>query len=258
MPHAKAALPDRALILESTVNRTGRSMANITAVFDLDGTVADTAADLIVAANAALASEGLGPASAAAIKKGVGYGAKAMLQSAIASLGQESEAEQLSRLSIRLVAYYEENIATNTRLFPGFGEAAANLRGAGVKLALCTNKRERLTQRLLSALGIGSLFDAMACGDTFPFHKPDPRHITGVVRLAGGELSAAIMVGDSEADIAAARGAGIPVIATAFGYAAVPAGELGADAVMHHYEELPALIRALLAKPRGQRTDRGL
>lgn len=258
MTHANVAPPDKALILESTLNRTERSMANITAVFDLDGTVADTAADLIVAANAALASEGLGPASAWAIKRGVGYGAKAMLQSAIASLGQESDAEQLSRLSARLVAHYEENIAVRTALFPGFIEAAANLRDAGVKLALCTNKRERLTLRLLSALGIGSLFDAMACGDTFPFHKPDPRHVTGVVRLAGGELSAAIMVGDSEADIAAARGAGIPVIAAAFGYAAVPAGELGADAVMHRYEELPALIGALLARPLGRHAGPGL
>jgi phosphoglycolate phosphatase len=239
-------------VLESTLNRSEPSTVNITAVFDLDGTVADTAADLIEAANAALATEGLGPASAGAIKKGVGYGAKAMLQSAIISLGRKTDTEQLSRLSARLVTHYEENIAAKTRLFPGFNEAAADLREAGIKLALCTNKRERLTLRLLSELGIGSLFDAMACGDTFPFHKPDPRHITELVRIAGGELSAAIMVGDSEADIAAARGAGIPVIATAFGYAAVPAGELGADAVMQHYAELTDLIRVLLPRPRLQ------
>ncbi len=233
-------------------------MVNITAVFDLDGTVADTAGDLIEAANAALAAEGLGPASAGAIKKGVGYGAKAMLQSAITSLGQKTDAEQLSRLSARLVAHYEENIAARTQLFPGFSEAAGNLREAGVRLALCTNKRERLTLKLLSGLGIGSLFDAIACGDTFPFQKPDPRHITEVVRLAGGKLPAAIMVGDSEVDVAAAKGAGIPVIAVAFGYAAVPAGELGADAVMQHYAELTALIRALLSGHRRQRPAPGL
>lgn len=233
-------------VLESTLYRSELPMLSITVVFDLDGTVADTAADLIEAANTALAAEGLGPAPAAEVKKGVGYGAKAMLQCAMASLGQKMEAEQLNRLSDRLVEHYEENIAAKTRLFPGFGEAAADLREAGVKLALCTNKRERLTLRLLSKLGIGSLFDAMACGDTYPFHKPDPRHITGAVQLVGGELSAAIMVGDSEVDVAAARGAGIPVIATTFGYAAVPAGELGADAVLEHYAELTALIRELL------------
>ena len=236
--------------MESTLNRSEPRLQAITVVFDLDGTIADTAADLIEAANAALATEGLGPAAPAAIKRGVGYGAKAMLQFAIASLGRETDAEQLRRLSERLVAHYEENIAAKTQLFPGFSEAAAALRGTGARLALCTNKRERLTRRLLSALGIGSLFDAVAGGDTFPFHKPDPRHISELVRLAGGELSAAIMVGDSEADVGAARGAGIPVIAAGFGYAAAPAAELGADAVMNHFEELQALIGSLLPQPR--------
>ncbi len=236
--------------MESTLNRPEPRLQAITVVFDLDGTIADTAADLIVAANAALATEGLGPAAPVAIRKGVGYGAKAMLQSAIASLGRETDAEQLRRLSERLVAHYEENIAAKTQLFPGFSEAAAALRGTGAKLALCTNKREGLTRRLLSALEIGSLFDAVAGGDTFPFHKPDPRHISELVRLAGGELSAAIMVGDSEADIGAARGAGIPVIAAGFGYAAAPAAALGADAVMNHFEELQALIGGLLPQPR--------
>ncbi|MGO9486963.1 MAG: HAD-IA family hydrolase [Rhodomicrobium sp.] len=232
--------------MENTLNRCELSPRNATIVFDLDGTIADTAADLIDAANAALAAEGLGQAHADAIKKGVGYGAKAMLQSAVASLGHRADAEQLRRLSDRLVAHYEENIAVKTRLFPGFAEAAGALRLAGARLALCTNKRERLTLRLLLALEIGSLFDAVAGGDTFPFHKPDPRHILELVRLAGGEPSAAIMVGDSEADAGAARAAGIPFIAAGFGYAAAPAGELGADAVMNHFEELPALIGALL------------
>ena len=165
-------------------------------------------------------------------------------------MGRETEAEQLRRLSERLVAHYEDNIAAKTQLFPGFSAAAAALRGSGARLALCTNKREGLTRRLLSALGIGSLFDAIAGGDTFPFHKPDPRHISELVRLAGGELSTAIMVGDSEADVGAAREAGIPVIAAGFGYAAVPATELGADAVMNHFEELQALIGGLLPQPR--------
>jgi phosphoglycolate phosphatase len=236
--------------LESTLNRLEPRLQAITVVFDLDGTIADTAADLIEAANAALATERLGPAAPAAIKKGVGYGAKAMLQSAIASLGRETDAEQMRRLSERLIAFYGENVAAKTQLFPGFIEAATALRATGARLALCTNKREQLTLRLLSALGIGSLFNAIAGGDTFPFHKPDPRHISELVRLAGGDLSAAIMVGDSEADVGAARGAGIPVIAAGFGYAALPAAELGADAVMNHFQELQALIGSLLPQPR--------
>ncbi|MGO9545357.1 MAG: HAD-IA family hydrolase [Rhodomicrobium sp.] len=219
-----------------------------TIVFDLDGTIADTAGDLIDAANAALIAEGFGRAPAGAIRQGVGYGAIAMLRSALSAGGHDAGAGQMQRLAEKLVAHYEENIAVKTRLFPGFSEAAETLRLGGAKLALCTNKREQLALRLLAELGIGSLFDAVAGRDTFAFHKPDPRHIAGVVELAGGELSAAVMVGDSEADIDAARAAGIPIIAAGFGYASTPAGQLGADAVMNRFEELPALIGALLSR----------
>lgn len=233
--------------LESTLNPSQPAARCI--VFDLDGTIADTAGDLIDAANAALAAEGFGLAPAEAIKKRVGYGAKAMLESALAASGYDAGPAQMLRLTAKLVAHYEENIAAKTQLFPGFPEVAERLKLQGAKLALCTNKQERLTRRLLPALGIGSLFDAVAGGDTFPFRKPDPRHISELVRLAGGELSAAVMVGDSEADVAAARAAGIPVIATGFGYASAPARELGADAVMNRFEELPALIGVFLGEP---------
>jgi phosphoglycolate phosphatase len=219
-------------------------------VFDLDGTVADTAADLISAANAALAEEGFGSASAGAIKPGVGYGTKAMLRGALASLQREVDEAQLQRLSERLVAHYEDRIAEKTKPFPGFTDAAAALRADGAALVLCTNKRERLALKLVAALGIDALFDAIAGGDTFPFHKPDPRHITELVRLVGGTTSAALMVGDSEADMAAAQGAGIPAVAVRFGYAAIPAEKLGASAIIDHFEELPALARRILAPGR--------
>jgi phosphoglycolate phosphatase len=217
----------------------GSSIATI--IFDLDGTIADTAGDLIDAANAALVTEGFGAASAEAIKKGVGYGTKAMLQSALSDLNQEATTEQMRRMGAKLVAHYEQNIALKTTLFPGFAEAALTLRHAGMKIALCTNKREHLAMRLLSELQITGLFDAIAGGDTFPFHKPDPRHVSELIRIAGGEAGSAFMVGDSEADVAAARGAGIPIIVTAFGYASVAAHDLGADAVLAHFSELPAL-----------------
>jgi phosphoglycolate phosphatase len=218
-----------------------------TIVLDLDGTIADTAADLIDAAHAALASEGFAKAPAEAVKKGVGYGTKAMLQSALLAMGTEADAGQMERMSAVLAGHYEQNIALQTRLFPGFIAAAELLRQRGAKLALCTNKWERLALRLLSELGIGEFFDAIACRDTFAFHKPDPRHVTELIRLAGGERSAALMVGDSESDVSAARDAGIPVIVTAFGYASVPAHELGADAVLSDFSELPALAAALLS-----------
>ncbi len=220
----------------------------VAVVFDLDGTIADTAADLIDAANAALVLEGFVEAAPDAIKKGVGYGSKAMLRFALEASGRSASPEQMVRLSEHLVAHYEANIANKSRLFPGFQGAAGSLKRAGAKLLLCTNKHERLTLKLLSALGICSLFEAVAGGDTFPFHKPDPRHISELVRLAGGSIGDAIMVGDSEADAGAARAAGIPMIAVGFGYAAVPASALGADAVLHRFDDLPAMIGSLLKK----------
>ncbi len=218
-----------------------------TVVFDLDGTIADTAPDLIDAANAALIAGGFAAPPADAIRKAVGFGAVAMLESGLAAGGHKVDAERVRQLAAALIAHYEENIAAKTRLFPGFAEVAASLRLEGAKLALCTNKKQQLTLKLLEALGIAGLFDAVTCGDSFPFRKPDPRHVESAVCLAGGNLSAAVMVGDSEPDIAAARAAGIPSIAVSFGYASVPASELGAGAVMNSFEELQSLIRAVSA-----------
>lgn len=224
----------------------GDTIHRATFVFDLDGTIADTAGDLIDAANAALSAEGLPRAEASAIRRGVGYGAKAMIGSALASIGATADPVLAQRLAERLVAHYKEYIAVKTQLFPGFLETAYRLREEGARLALCTNKLEKLANRLLSSLGIAGLFHAQAGRDTFPFHKPDPRHVTELVTRAGGDLPFAIMIGDSEADIAAARGAGIPVLAVRFGYAAVPPGELGADAILNRFAELPDLAAALL------------
>ncbi len=228
--------------------KIGPALEGATIVFDLDGTIADTAGDLIDAANAALLSEGFEPAAFEVIKPGVGYGSKAMLRAALASQGSEVDAAQMQSLADKLVAYYEQHIDRKTMLFPGFIEAAEALRGEGARLALCTNKREHLALRLISALGIEHLFDAIAGGDTFPFHKPDPRHITELVRQAGGELGGALMVGDSEADIGAASAAGIRSVAVRFGYAATPAEKLGATAVIGHFRELPLVVKTLLAK----------
>ncbi len=226
--------------------KRGKTIHRATIVFDLDGTIADTAADLIDAANAALVAEGFRPATSAAIRLGVGYGAKAMLDHALRSTGESADAAQMKRLAERLVQHYEDHIAIKTRLFPGFLETADQLRRRGARVALCTNKLDRLVTKLLSALRIAALFDAQAGRDTYPFHKPDPRHITELVSHAGGTLPFAIMIGDSEADIAAARGAGIPVLAVRFGYAAVPPEDLGADAILNRFEDLPDLIGALL------------
>jgi phosphoglycolate phosphatase len=222
------------------------ALEGATILFDLDGTIADTAPDLIDATNAALVSEGFEPAIPEAIKPAAGYGAKAMLRAALTSQAREADAAGIQRLADKLFAHYEENIDRKTVLFPGFIEAAELLRSEGARLALCTNKREHLALRLIAALGIEPLFEAIAGRETFPFHKPDPRHITELVRLAGGKLSGALMIGDSEADMEAAAAAGIPSVAVRFGYATVAAEKLGATAIIGHFGELPLLARTLL------------
>lgn len=216
-------------------------------VFDLDGTIADTAEDLIDAAAAALVAEGFPKPNAQAIREHVGYGAAAMIRSALAASGKHAEEWQLKRLTDHLLAHYNENIANKTRFFPGFRDVAEQLRTHGAKLMICTNKREKLARKLLAALGCEALFDALAGADTFPFRKPDPRHVTELVRLAGAELSKTVMVGDSEADVAAAKAAGVPIIAVRFGYAALPAEQLGADAVVNEFNELPLLLHKFLS-----------
>lgn len=191
-------------------------------------------------------AEGFNEAPSDSIRKGVGYGAKAMLHHALVASKQHADAGMMIRLAEGLIAHYEQHIAIKTQLFPGFLETAHNLRKDGVRIALCTNKLDRLVDKLLPALGIDKLFDARAGRDTFAFHKPDPRHITELVSRAGGSLAFAMMVGDSEADIEAARGAGIPVLAVRFGYSSVPAEKLGADAVLDRFEDIPRLINAYL------------
>jgi phosphoglycolate phosphatase len=221
------------------------SFAGCTVVFDLDGTIADTAPDLIEAANVALEAHGYPAASAEAIKPGVGYGTKAMLRAALASQNIALPSD-LKPLADALVAHYADHIAVRTRPFPAFTDAANALREAGATLAVCTNKREALALKLLDALGLTPLFAAIAGGDTYAFHKPDPRHILQVIADAGGDATRSVMVGDSEADIAAAQAAGVFSVAVSFGYASKPAQELGANAVIDTFADLPSVAARLL------------
>jgi phosphoglycolate phosphatase len=222
-----------------------RNFHGLTCVFDLDGTLADTAPDLIDAATSALLDQGFPRPEPEAIRKHVGYGSRAMIRAALASTGARADHKTIEGMKTRLIDYYENNIAVKTALFPGARQALHRIRGDGAKLLVCTSKRERLARKLLAALEVDDLFDALAGGDSFTFCKPDPRHITEFVRLSGRDLRNTLMIGDSEADIDAAKGAGVPVIAVAFGYAAVSANQLGADAILDHFEHLPSLIAKL-------------
>lgn len=228
--------------------RLNGAMQNWTLVFDLDGTLVDSLPDLVAATNHALSDLSLPLVPAETLRKAVGFGARRMIVEGLAQTGVTLPEPDVDRLLARFLDYYEPNIARETRPFDGAIAALEGFRAEGARLAICTNKRFALTEHLLRELAIEQLFDAVAGRDTFPVYKPHPDHVRGAVRMAGGDLKAAVMIGDTGIDIAAARAADIPVIGCTFGYSDEPIETLRPDAVISHYSELDAAVRALLSK----------
>jgi phosphoglycolate phosphatase len=210
-----------------------------TVVFDLDGTLADTAPDLTAALNHVLGVMGRPPVPAEDVRSMVGHGAKALLRKGLAATGEVSEALIDEGFPIFL-AHYEAHIADLTRPFPGVEQALAALEAEGVTLAICTNKLEALTHLFLDAIGWTGRFAAIVGGDTLAVRKPDPAPLLEAIARAGG--GAAAFVGDSITDTDTAKAAGVPCVALSFGFADRPAGELGADRVIDHWNELIATL----------------
>ena len=222
------------------------------AVFDLDGTLAETAPDLVGTLNALLAREGLPELPLEQARDMIGAGAKALIQRGFAAAGEPLPAERLEALFHAFLEHYGRHLCDRSHLYPGVVEALDRLQADGFLLAVCTNKVEVHAVELLDRLGIGARFAAICGRDTFPFFKPDPRHITETVGRAGGDPARAVMVGDSRADIEAAKAAGIPVVAVTFGYADTPVAELGPDKVIEHYEGLVPAIGGLIERASAQ------
>jgi phosphoglycolate phosphatase len=223
-------------------------MHKATIVFDLDGTLVDTAPDLIAATNHALADLTLPPVSAETLRNAIGFGARHMIVEALRESSHTEDEAGVDRLLALFLDHYEANIARESRPFEGAVDALERFRAAGARLAVCTNKRAGLSNRLLAALGLAPLFATVAGRDTFPVCKPHPDHLTGAIALAGGDPRTAIMIGDTSVDIATARAAGIPVVGCTFGYSDVPVATLAPDAVIAHFSELEAAVTTLLAK----------
>jgi len=216
------------------------------AVFDLDGTLADTAGDLVGTLNAILESEGLPPLPLNEARDMIGAGARALIERGFEAQRRELAPARLDELYRAFLAHYAEHICVETRLYPGVVEALDQLEVAGFKLAICTNKVESHSAKLLRMLGVEGRFAAICGRDTFPYFKPDPRHLTMTIDQAGGDPGRAVMVGDSRTDIVTAKAAGIPVVAVTFGYTDVPVEELGPDQVIHHFDQLNDAIAQLL------------
>lgn len=221
-------------------------MRQLTAVFDLDGTLVDSANDLIRATNHTLQVAGLSAVPGETLRTTVSHGARAMLEQALRLLGKDMPKGDVDRLQATFLAYYADNIAIDTRPFPGAIATLGRMRTAGARLAVCTNKTEQLARRLLRAVEMDGLFHAITGRDTLPVCKPDPGHLIGTVILADGDLSSVVMVGDSEIDIKTARAAGIPSIGVTFGYSPEPIDTFQPGATIAHFDELEPSIRRLM------------
>jgi len=209
--------------------------------FDLDGTLADTAPDLAASLNHALARLGRGSIEVEAVRHMVGHGARPLLRRGLAATGEFSEALVDEAFPIFL-DHYSANLCNGTKAYPELGAALEALRAQGAALAICTNKLEALSLRLVEALGWGGVFASVVGGDTLPVRKPDPAPLHEAIARAGGGRAA--FVGDSITDADTARAAGVPFIAVSFGFSDRPVEQLGADAIIHSYAELlPALAR---------------
>jgi phosphoglycolate phosphatase len=227
---------------------TGRgALAGSVIAFDLDGTLVDTAPDLIGTLNLLLRQEGLAPLPMAAARPLIGHGARRLLERGFEAASAPLPPEREADLFERFLAHYGAHIADGSRPFPGVTEALAGLREAGARLAVCTNKPTALSIALLDALGMSRLFDAIVGPDAAPARKPDPRHLDAAIRAAGGAPAGAVMVGDAITDAGAARAAGVPLVLVSFGYTETPAAELAPDVLIDHFHELPAACVRLLA-----------
>ena len=209
--------------------------------FDLDGTLLDTSGDLAAAVNDALASAGRPPLSVEQIKPMIGGGSRHMLAQGMAATGGCTD-EELDRLTTRLLAYYETHISVHTRPYPGAIAALDALSALGVKVAVVTNKFERLAHQVLGDLDLLGRFTCVIGGDTLGagMAKPSPAPILAMIERSGGGRAA--FVGDSIYDIQAAHNAEVPAVAVSFGFLMQPVATLGADAVIDHFDALvPAL-----------------
>lgn len=215
-------------------------------VFDLDGTLVDTAPDLVGALNFVLQREGLPLVPVASARAMIGAGARKLIERGLELEGRVMSIADVDRLTADFIAYYKDHIADASLPFDGLHAALDKLEGQGFRFAVCTNKLEGLSKLLLDKLDMTGRFAAICGADTFGVAKPDPTILRQTIVQAGGEVSRSIMVGDSGPDVGVARRAGIPVIGVEFGYTEIPIADLKPDTVIGHMRELPSAVTNLL------------
>jgi phosphoglycolate phosphatase len=217
-------------------------MATPTIVFDLDGTLVDTAPDLIDTLNVIFEREDMPPVPYDTARNLIGGGARAMIARGIEAEGRVLTPAKVEQMFADFIAYYSEHIADRSRPFPGLVEALDVLTSRGCRLAVCTNKLEGLSRLLLGKLNLADRFVAICGQDTFGIQKPDPEVLRRTIAAAGGTTQRAIMIGDSLTDVRTARAASIPVIAVDFGYSETPIAECAPDRLISDFTQLPGSI----------------
>jgi phosphoglycolate phosphatase len=221
------------------------ALNGVTVVFDLDGTLVETAPDLVATLNMILEQEGVAPLPMAQARTMIGRGARALVAKGFAASGKPIESEALDGLFERFIVHYRAHIADASHPYPGLIGALDALQAAGAILGVCTNKRTDLSVALLKALGLAPYFKAIVGADQAKAPKPDASHLLTAIEAAGGDPARAIMVGDSASDAGTARAAGTPLILVTFGYTETPVEDLGADIVIDAFDQLPGACAEL-------------
>ena len=216
-----------------------------TVVFDLDGTLVDTAPDLTAALNAVLGREGRPPIPIAEVRHLVGRGARVLIERAMAGSGAPAAPSEIDDMVRHFLEHYDANIAVASRPFERAEQIVRRLASRGHRIGVCTNKPEALSLKLLDQLKLRDLFPIVLGADSRPYRKPDPRHLLDTISALGGDRADAVLVGDSETDVATARAANVPVIVVSFGYTETPVHQLGADIVIDHFDALEQALDAI-------------
>lgn len=214
----------------------------LTVIFDLDGTLVDTAGDLVATLNLMLRDEDCMPLSLEIARPMIGHGARALLEKGLQINHKPYDDTKLALLTERFIQHYSEHIADHSRIRPDLLETLQDLRDKGWRLGICTNKRTPLAKQLVTAMKLSPYFHAVIGSGELAFSKPDPRMLKVAINECSGVVEQSVMVGDSKTDIETARALGVPVIAVDFGYTSIPPHELGADIVISEWKQLtPAL-----------------
>ncbi len=215
-------------------------------IFDLDGTLVDTAPDLHAATNHVLGLIGRHPISMSELRAFVGHGAMNLIERGVAATGEPVDQDTLKRLHKTFLEYYGDNISDHSVVFDGLLAVLDKAQASGLKLGVCTNKVEKLSHKLLTELGMMQRFGSLIGGDTLPVMKPDPAPLFEAIARLGVEPARAMMVGDSETDIRTAQNAGVPVLAVTFGYTAQHVSAFEPTHMIDHYDEAWGIIEGYL------------